>query len=297
MDSWTSVRAGRTAQPLKVLALLLGLLLLSACGHSEGRLEATRTFSSASEKLGDVAAREIPSIRQQVIEMNATRIALESALGNSLPAGDLDQKTDLEAVTVRVKAAKLLENYGTLLYGLASDSQKADVEAAADALTNSIEGLPESFRATDSTQLGVAGKVVAKLGLLLVESKKAEAIREIVFAYADQVKLVAGKLRDDLNPRQGGKFASQLVSTRSDLAVAARKALNAGVASTAAAHALVLVQASTDRTETVLARASEAAGKAVEAHEALEQTLHTGKIDLSAIKDFGASVQALGGSI
>lgn len=293
METWTGVTGGREARRLKAGAVILCLLLLSACGLTQGQLEATRAFSSASEKLGDAAAREIPNIRQQVVEMNATRIALDSAMGTPRPAGDLDQAADLEDVAVRVKAAKLLKNYGTLLYGLASDSQKANLQKAADSLANAVDGLPEDYRVAGSDALGAAGKVVAKLGLLLVESKKAEAIKEIVATYADQVKLVAGKLRDDLDTRQGGKFASQLVSTQSDLATVARKALNAGTGGAAAAQALVLVQNNTDRAKTVLAQASEAADKAVKAHEALEEALSSNRIDLSAIKAFGTSVETL----
>ncbi len=288
--------AGYIQTGRKAGALLLLLFLLAACGLTQEQREATKAFSGAAETLGDAAAKEFPTLRQQIIEMNATSVALHGALGNKQGFDNLDQAADLDVVSVRVRAARLLESYGGLLHKLASDSRKEDLEKAAGKLTDALDGLPEGYKVADSDQLSAVGKLVAGIGFLLVEEQKARVIKQIVSDYAEQVKTVARLLRDDFS-RTDPKLVGQLITTRVALTSVARNALNKGKGADAAARALVLVQSNIDRVETVLAKASEAAGKTIAAHAALEEALLSNKVALDDIRAFAKSVESLVGAV
>jgi hypothetical protein len=102
----------------------------------------------------------------------------------------LDDHFPLDVITVRVAAGRALASYGQLLEALVEDTQKEQLTKASDRFVTSFKNF--GGKTLSDAQYEVLGTAVQKIGGLLVEHKKKEAVQAIV----PQVKPDVDKLCD-----------------------------------------------------------------------------------------------------
>lgn len=175
-------------------ALGLGLLLfLAGCGLTGAQREATTQFARASAGLGEFAAKEFSGLRELTIEMNTHDIAIK---GTANP-NDLDESLKPDRVAARVGAATALSSYGQLLRSLVEETQEAELKAASDNFVASFKNV--SGKRLNDAQLDALGTLVQGAGGLLIEHKKAIAVKKIVKDAKPDVDTICDLLIRDFN--------------------------------------------------------------------------------------------------
>jgi hypothetical protein len=173
-------------------ALGVGMLLvLSGCGLTGAQREATARFARATAGLGEYTAKEFAGLRGMTIEMNTYDIAI----GGTANPNDLDESLNPDRIAARVAAATALSSYGQLLLSLVEETQEAELKAASDNFVSSFRNV--SGKRLSDTQLDALGTLVQEVGGLLVERKKAIAVRRIVKDAKPDVDTVCDLLIQD----------------------------------------------------------------------------------------------------
>src|SRR5262249_23788300 len=144
---------------------------------------------------------DMVDMRNVVIDLNSNLLALDpSRLANR---EQLDGDYSLPAVNARVRAANVLQTYGELLVALVADTQAQELQSAAASFTGSGRGLEPNRARLSYADLDAVGKLVAGVGGLVVEHKKAEALKGIVPKAHRQVEALGTLFADEFNPSGG----------------------------------------------------------------------------------------------
>jgi hypothetical protein len=201
------------------IPLLFLALLASGCALSPDQREAAARFAMASRDVGEFAAREFTHLRTATIDMNVTSVAI----GGTADKSNLDEALDVDRVVARVKAARALTSYGTLLWALVSETQEAELKRASDDFVDSVRSV-SGHRIGDS-QLQGLGQLVQRIGALWVEARKSEAVKRIVPAVAPDVDalcelLIADFSEDSLHVGQGFDATITRLRVDADIALA-----------------------------------------------------------------------------
>ena len=194
----------------------------SGCALTATQKEAVALFSAATVELAEITEHELLELRNATIRMRSCSVVLlrdpvsdrleEGASEGSedapsdLPTADsappldddLAQGFTLDRLEPRLQALTALRTYGELLLSLVEDTQQEELEEAADAFRQSIRDLPTEYRALSDAQLGAISEITITLGGLVVEAKKANAVRRIVRKTAGQVECLCGLLAEEL---------------------------------------------------------------------------------------------------
>ena len=125
-------------------------------------------------------------MRDAAMELNAS----SAVLSGKANVAKLDDHFPLDVITVRVAAGRALASYGQLLEALVEDTQKEQLTKASDRFVTSFKNF--GGKTLSDAQYEVLGTAVQKIGGLLVEHKKKEAVQAIV----PQVKPDVDKLCD-----------------------------------------------------------------------------------------------------
>ncbi|MGY6214230.1 hypothetical protein ACW73L_03620 [Methylolobus aquaticus] len=199
------------------IPLLLVVGLASGCALSPHQRDATARFALASQDIGDFAAREFTHLRAATIDMNVTNVAI----GGTADKSNLDEALDVDRVVARVKAARALTSYGTLLWALVSETQEEELKKASDDFVNSVRSV-SGHRIGDS-QLQALGQLVQQIGALWVEARKADAVKRIVPAVAPDVDALCDLLIADFSETSlhvGQGFDATITRLRVDADIA-----------------------------------------------------------------------------
>ena len=154
-----------------------------------GRLETTAD-------IGDFAASEFSHMRAATIDMNVASVAI----GGKADKDNLDEAFKPKVVIERVKSAQALSDYGKLLLQLVNETQQ-------DELRQASNNFVDSFKSVDGNKLSAAqyeglGQLVQEIGTLWMEADKADAVKKIVPAAADDVDRLCSLLIKDFDPTQ-----------------------------------------------------------------------------------------------
>lgn len=195
----------------RICLLMLFVTALAGCALSSTQREAANRFAQASTDIGDFASGEFSHFRSATIDMNATSIVINGHAKKD----NLDGAFDPDWVIERVKSARALSTYGTLLLSLVNETQEAELKQASNNFVDSFKSINDK-QMTD-TQLEGLGQLVQAIGSFVVEAKKAKAVREIVPAAANDVNSLCDLLIRDLTPQGGGHLATGFEATITQL--------------------------------------------------------------------------------
>ena len=166
----------------------------AGCALTSTQREATSRFAQASMEIGDFTSNEFSHFRSATIDMNTTSIAING----HAKADNLDGAFNPDDTIERVKAAQALSSYGKLLLSLVNDTQAAELKQASNNFVDSFKSI--SNKKMTNSQLEVLGQSVQAIGSILVEAKKAAAVKTIVPAVTNDVNTSCDLLINDLTP-------------------------------------------------------------------------------------------------
>lgn len=191
----------------QICLVVLFAATVSGCALTSTQKEATNRFAQASTEIGDFASTEFSHFRSSTIEMNTTSVIL---YGNANP-NDLDGAFDPDVVLERVKSAQALSSYGKLLLSLVNDTQETELKEASNNFVDSFKSV--SGKQLSDSQLEGLGQLVQAIGSVVVESRKADAVRKIVPSAANDVNTLCDLLINDLTPRTTTQLATGFDTT------------------------------------------------------------------------------------
>ncbi|OQW39850.1 MAG: hypothetical protein A4S08_06440 [Proteobacteria bacterium SG_bin4] len=201
----------------KIIFLFSIIAILSGCGLTPVQQEAVSRFAKASGAIGEISASSFSQSRDAVIKMNVMSIAVNGT-------GDiknLDGPLDPDRIVQRISATTSLKSYGELLLALAENTQEAELKEASDNFVDSFKSV--SNRKLTNEQLESLGIIVREIGGLLVEYKKAQAIKKIVLETEDDVQLICTLLENEFDKHYPGTamvFNDAITRLRADANIA-----------------------------------------------------------------------------
>jgi len=269
---------------------LAALFPLLGCGLSAVQRGAVTEFSRATATLGATTSAELLRMRAKTIDMNERRLRLGAPTADQPDHTDLDENFDPAVVLVRMQAAEAVQDFGVLLLALVEASEEKPLEEASDRFVQSVRRLGSENRRLSDEQLEAVGKAVQAVGGLIVEAKRARAVKEIVGSSREQVARLLELLEGDLDPG-ANRLATQYLLTTERLLVAADGGLEG--ARPQAVEAMRLGMEERNRRDAVLAPAAQAVGRMRAAHARLAEVLEHDEVSLDDVRAFGASVRGL----
>lgn len=266
----------------------------SGCALNATQREAVATFSSAAVEITELAEYEIHAMREGTIQVRAYNLALERA--SARPSLDeLAAPFTFEAVSARLDALEALRTYGKLLYALVEDTQQEELRAAADDFGQSIEHLPFTDRKLSYKQIGAVSDIVYSVGRLVVEAKKAEAVKRIVAQTEGQVSYLCELLANDFNLDYPGLLAGYsealetcMINLDEELKGAEETAARAQLA-----EMFQVVQAHRARRDLIEPQIRAAVLRMRNAHEQLAAQMEHPELSLTDIEEFAASLKQI----
>lgn len=197
--------------------VLLAVACLPACGLTVAQKKAVADFTSATSAVSSAASSELVKMRQEVISMNVYRIQLFGMQKDGPRLVKLEQAFTAEATIERQRAIAALESYGELLQTLVASDQSENISKSWDMLAGNLQNLPESYHKISQDKMDAIGKAVQSVGNMWTEWKKKEAVKSIVHDTGEQISHLCDLLKDDFDPSEDGKLASQFLNTTESL--------------------------------------------------------------------------------
>jgi hypothetical protein len=209
-------RAFRGARPLAAVLVLSLSIGTSGCGLTVAQKAAIGQFSRATSAVGETTSDELAKMRDGTIQANISTLVIigedRPAPGDPTPRSALITPTTVERqftieATSRIgHAARALRTYGDLLQALVEDTQAKELRGAADSFLTNLKAVPGvSLQDTEADAITAA---VYAIGRVIVEVKKAKAVRTIVPAVGPHVNTITGLLAREFDPDQNGSLAS-----------------------------------------------------------------------------------------
>jgi hypothetical protein len=187
--------------------VMLFVFASAGCALTSTQREATSRFAQASMEIGDFTSNEFSHFRSATIDMNTTSIAING----HAKADNLDGAFNPDDTIERVKAAQAISSYGKLLLSLVNDTQETELKQASNNFVDSFKSI--SNKKMTNSQLEGLGQLVQAIGSILVEAKKADAVKAIVPAAAKEVDKLCDLLINDLTPRTSTQLATGFDTT------------------------------------------------------------------------------------
>jgi len=155
-------------------------------------------------------------MRDGTIQANTSTLVIigrdKAAPGEAAPRAALitpstvERQFTLETTSRVGHAAKALQTYGELLQALVEDTQAKGLRGAADAFVTNLKAV-KGVSLEDKEADAITAAVYA-IGRLIVEVKKAKAVKTIVPAAASHVEAITTLLARDFDPDRNGSLAS-----------------------------------------------------------------------------------------
>lgn len=280
--------------PLPASLLLSVWLAVSACGLTTSQKDAIGQFSRASTTFGATTSAELIEMRSTVIELNTYVLALDPT--KLRDRDKLDAAFSTDRVSARVRAANVIRTYGELLTAIVSDTQEKELQAASGNFTQSVRGLDADRAKISDKELDGVGQVVAAIGGLWVEHKKANALKEIVPRAHPQVAELGRLFQSEFDPATGAlarnfEATGQLAIRASDgvLDESRSTMTDRTLAATAQRRGLETSR----KANALFPSLSVGATQMVEAHFRLVEGLSKDRFSIDDIKNFTKTVQQL----
>jgi hypothetical protein len=286
--------------PVRLIAVLSLAVLGSGCaGLTASQKAAITEFSRATNAVGQMTQAELTEMRERMIQTNQRRLVLRGKDSGLTPAGPLDGNLTVSNVSVVVAAATALQGYGEMLEALATDTQTAELQGAADKFTTSLGRVP-NVKLSQGESDAIKGAVVFA-GQLFIEAKKARALKTIVPKAKPAIDQICDTLTRDFDFQQGGLAQDLATANESLFGAAAAAFQDAPAGSDASAigvrsFSLPALQYAVEgrlRQDEILKRISSAATAIKKANAALADALATDRFTLEDVKSVAGEAAAL----
>lgn len=278
---------------MKTKALILFLtILVSGCGLSQSQRQGVQSFGQATATLGKVGQDEFVQSRQDVIAMNQYRLKLGAGEVN---LEKMDGSFTLQRVQLRVAALQALQDYGELLWQLASKDLNKDFGAAAGQFVTSLRSVKGLELSEDKA--GAITLIATSVGGLLLEAARAKAVQRIVEETSPVVQKLADLVKNTFDDEGTGWSAGyeQAIKTLDGDLIVARKQLADGPHPNRAivAEASAYLAKSTLRFKESSHLIKEAAGQLATAERELKELLKHEDVTPARISAYTQSIKQL----
>lgn len=276
-----------------IISYLVIATLLSGCGLTSKQIIKTQSFGTATENIGKLGGDEFINIRNGIIEMNQALLIID----NTKTARDFkfDRTVSPEATATRIAATKALKSYGNLLVKLTSEDRSQNLQKAANSLIDNTTTALKKDLSDDKK--GAINAIIVGLGSLWIEKRKADAVREIIPAYAEPVDELAHLLAKDFSLDDDAfGYIKAYETTAKRLNNASMRIVNAGKRYTIlerdrAVQALVLAQQALSKAKEVSKQASKAINALREANTELVKVIEDKPYSTDDIKAYAKQIQ------
>lgn len=197
--------------------IFLFIFLIIQCSLNRKQTRTLSHFSSQTIEVAQLSSKEMIAMRKGVIKMNLTRIQLAGQQSGLSWYDDLDEKFDVDTVSIRLKAIEALRSYGRLLKALADEDPQEEINAASERFVTTIKGLPAVQRSLNDSQLSALTKAIQLVGINYIEQRKKKAIQSIINTAKPQIDYLCDKLAAEFDYKRDGKLASQYLLTINNL--------------------------------------------------------------------------------
>lgn len=210
---------------------ILLIVYLAGCGLTKAQKGAFTSFGQATATLGAISKEQFQGGRENVIQMNRQRLAIEKkTLPPKKPDGtpadrsfyanclNLDSGLNPTNIGIRVEAVELLTQYGNLLVAFSTETQEKELTAASSKFTDSVKGFPNNPLSAE--EINGLGQIVVVAGKMLVEHEKKEALKKIIPTVSPMITKVCDALENDFDLNRKG-VAADILNTQDRLANAA----------------------------------------------------------------------------
>ncbi len=272
-------------------------LLHPRCGLTTEQCQNVSNVGEAAQQVGEFAANEFPTLRNEFIAINK----IDAAIDGTREHNDLAKPLTVEAIAVRVSAAKWLTSYGALLEALVTKTQASELANASNDFISSTGSIPGERMTNDQLDPVMA---LALLGDSLIKYRKAQAIKLLVPLAADDVNRLCDLLSNDFNPMKSNVAAAEFLAImrlRVDADYALRAKATPFAERVAALDGVILANESNARLELADAQAAKAVETLKKANQQLvldlknePYSLHDVKTLGTQLKDLAANVRTLG---
>lgn len=184
------------------------LFLLGGCGLTQQQVLQSTSFGAATEAVGDVTEQTLLGLRHEMIEMNRYLMVLDTRKN---PSNFVIEKKlpSVEAVRLRVGAAKALRQYGDVVLKLADPVDTKSLGSAAAGLAGELQELgAQTGKSLTDEQTGALGDVISAAGSMAIRQQKAKALKRFVRAYHPQVRQLSELIARDFDIDQRGMLRS-----------------------------------------------------------------------------------------
>ncbi len=291
------------------VVVLLGAAFVSGCGGFTVAQKATiGQFSRVTATIGEVTAQELSKMRDGAIQANTSTLILigedRAAPGETTPRTALITPATVERqFTVQNighigHAARALQSYGELLLALVEDSQAKELRGAAEGLVANLKAVPD-VSLQEKEEDAITSAVYA-VGRVIVETKKAKAIKIIVPAAAPHIDKISGLLAAEFDPNRDGSLGSAFRAAAERLRGEGAEAFRQ--AKTTADRAVILPaweygRAASLRSDEIHKRISDTASGIQKSHrmlvEAVKSDRWTAEDVKAVVTDFDKEIQAV----
>jgi len=194
------------SRSVRVVAVVSLMFLASGCvGLTASQKAAIAEFSRATAAVGETTQTELTEMRERMIRTNRERLILRGPSPSLNFSSSLDGKLTISTVSVVVAAATALEGYGEMLEALVEDTQTKELHSAAEKFVTSLKQVPNVSLSPGASDAISAAIVLG--GQLLIEAKKARAIKAIVPQTRPAIDQICDTLARDFDFKTAGLAA------------------------------------------------------------------------------------------
>lgn len=207
---------------------ILLIVCLTGCGLTKAQKSGISTFGQATMTLGNASKDQFQGGRENVIQMNRQRLAIEkkvlppkkpdgTSTDRSFYAQFLNLDAGLDPINIgrRINAVEMLTRYGKLLVAFSSETQEKELTDAASKFTDSVKEFPNNPLSAE--EISGLGQVVVMAGKMWVEREKKEALKKIIPTVSPMITKVCDALENDFDLTKKG-VAADIFNTQDRLA-------------------------------------------------------------------------------
>ena len=207
---------------------ILLIVCLTGCGLTKAQKSSIASFGQATAILGVVSKEQFQGGRENIIQMNRRRLAIEKKVltpqkddGTSPSRAsyakwlNLDSGLDPVNIERRVNAVELLTQYGNLLVAFSTETQEKELTAASSKLTDSVKSFPNNPLSEE--EIKGLGEIVVVAGKIWIEREKKDALKKIIPTMTPLIVKVCDALENDFDLNKEG-VAADIFNTQDRLA-------------------------------------------------------------------------------
>jgi hypothetical protein len=272
--------------PGRAVLLVLAAIALAGCGLSVQQRAAVQKFSAATVDFAELASTEFTKSRTDVIAMNTMRVELGD---RDASVDALDDLFTVGQVKTRLDTLGALSDYATLLHTLVTSSQEEALRNASDSMVASLRKV-NGVTLTDDKAAAISA-AVQKVGGLLIEYMRAEAVQDVVTRTHPVILEVIQLVRDDFS-KTADQWKRGYVRTAQALTGAAELAARHGTQHGGLVdEARVTARRNRDRFNLVADEVDKSAAKLREAEMNLLSAVQAGRVSTESIDSYATQIE------